>query len=125
MESATAAVEALFQAAGCETARVRDDAGLVLSRILCLIVNEAASMLMEGAATARDIDTAMRLGTNYPHGPLEWADIWASTSCTRPSWGCGENRTRIATGPAHSCGRWSSLAGSAVTGCGFFEYPER
>jgi 3-hydroxybutyryl-CoA dehydrogenase len=47
----------------------------VLARILCLIVNEAAAMLMEGAATARDIDTAMKLGTNYPHGPLEWADL--------------------------------------------------
>ena len=31
-------------------------------------------MLMEGVASARDIDTAMRLGANYPRGPLEWAD---------------------------------------------------
>jgi 3-hydroxybutyryl-CoA dehydrogenase len=74
-ETATIAVEQLFTTAGREVARVRDDAGLVLARILCLIVNEAAAMLMEGAATARDIDTAMKLGTNYPHGPLEWADL--------------------------------------------------
>ena len=71
---ATAAVEALFRAAGCEVARVRDDTGLVLGRILCLIINEAAGMLMEGVASARDIDTALKLGANYPRGPLEWAD---------------------------------------------------
>jgi 3-hydroxybutyryl-CoA dehydrogenase len=72
--AATAAVEALFRGAGCEVARVRDDAGLVLGRVLCLIINEAAAMLMEGVASARDIDTALKLGANYPRGPLEWAD---------------------------------------------------
>jgi 3-hydroxybutyryl-CoA dehydrogenase len=39
-----------------------------------LICNEAAFALQEGVATAKDIDTAVRLGANYPHGPLEWAD---------------------------------------------------
>jgi 3-hydroxybutyryl-CoA dehydrogenase len=72
---ATSAVEALFGAVGCEVARVRDDAGLVLGRVLCLIINEAAGMLMEGVASARDIDTALKLGANYPRGPLEWADL--------------------------------------------------
>jgi 3-hydroxybutyryl-CoA dehydrogenase len=74
-EAATAAVEQLFAAAGRETARVRDDAGLVLARILCLIINEAAAMVMEGVASPHDIDTALRLGANYPRGPLEWADL--------------------------------------------------
>jgi 3-hydroxybutyryl-CoA dehydrogenase len=39
-----------------------------------MIINEAAFALMEGVASAEDIDTAMKLGTNYPLGPLEWAD---------------------------------------------------
>jgi 3-hydroxybutyryl-CoA dehydrogenase len=37
-------------------------------------VNEAATALAEGVASAADIDTAMRLGTNYPYGPLAWGD---------------------------------------------------
>jgi 3-hydroxybutyryl-CoA dehydrogenase len=39
-----------------------------------MIVNEGAFALMEGVAGAADIDTAMKLGTNYPEGPLKWAD---------------------------------------------------
>jgi 3-hydroxybutyryl-CoA dehydrogenase len=74
-ESATLEVAELFTAAGREVARVRDDVGLVLGRVVCLIVNEAASMLMEEVASARDIDTAMKLGANYPRGALEWADL--------------------------------------------------
>jgi 3-hydroxybutyryl-CoA dehydrogenase len=43
-------------------------------RILACIINEAYYALGEGVATAADIDTAMRLGTNYPQGPLAWGD---------------------------------------------------
>ena len=43
-------------------------------RILSLIINEAARSLDEGIATAEEIDVALRLGTNYPQGPLRWAD---------------------------------------------------
>lgn len=50
-----------------------DEPGLVYPRILSMIVNEAAYALMEQTASARDIDRAMKLGTNYPAGPLEWA----------------------------------------------------
>jgi len=39
-----------------------------------LIVNEAARSLDEGVASADEIDIAMRLGVNYPQGPLRWAD---------------------------------------------------
>jgi 3-hydroxybutyryl-CoA dehydrogenase len=53
---------------------VADGPGLVRARTVCCLVNEAASVLMEGVATAADIDKAMQLGTNYPHGPLAWAD---------------------------------------------------
>ena len=51
-----------------------DSPGLVLGRIVCQVVNEAAFALQSGVGTAPDIDTAMRLGFNYPRGPLEWAE---------------------------------------------------
>ena len=57
------------------TVEVPDVPGLILGRTLAMLVNEAASALMEGVATAEDIDTAMKLGTNYPEGPLRWADL--------------------------------------------------
>jgi 3-hydroxybutyryl-CoA dehydrogenase len=57
-----------------ETETVQDEVGLVYARILSMIINEAAFTLMEGTAAARDIDIAMQKGTNYPQGPLAWAD---------------------------------------------------
>lgn len=53
---------------------VDDRAGMVTPRIVCMIINEACYTLQEGTASIRDIDLAMKLGTNYPHGPFEWAD---------------------------------------------------
>ncbi len=46
----------------------------IAARILAVIVNEAASAVAEGVASPQAIDTAMRLGTNYPSGPLEWGE---------------------------------------------------
>jgi 3-hydroxybutyryl-CoA dehydrogenase len=66
--------EELFKALGKETVRVKDAAGLTFPRIVSLIINEAARSLEEGVATAEEIDVAMRLGVNYPQGPLKWAD---------------------------------------------------
>jgi 3-hydroxybutyryl-CoA dehydrogenase len=123
--AAVEAVEQLFQAAGREVSRVRDDAGLVLARILCLIINEAASTLMEGVASARDIDTAMKLGGNYPRGPLEWADLLGIDFVYAVLWGLrleqGEDRYR----PSPFL-RKMLLAGrlGRKTGRGFFEYGE-
>jgi 3-hydroxybutyryl-CoA dehydrogenase len=63
-----------FKLLGKKTETVQDEVGFVFARILAMIINEAAFALMEGTASAVDIDTAMRKGTNYPLGPLEWAD---------------------------------------------------
>ena len=73
-ESAMQSTEQLFKSIGKETFRVKDTPGLTFPRILSLIINEAARSLEEGVATAEEIDVAMRLGVNYPHGPLRWAD---------------------------------------------------
>ena len=59
---------------GKDVAVVQDRIGMVLPRILCMIVNESAFALTEQIATPEDIDAAMRLGTNYPLGPIEWGD---------------------------------------------------
>ncbi|HUS16421.1 MAG TPA: 3-hydroxyacyl-CoA dehydrogenase family protein, partial [Chloroflexia bacterium] len=50
------------------------EAPAVIGRIVCCIINEAAFALGEGIASAADIDTAMRLGVNYPQGPLAWGN---------------------------------------------------
>jgi 3-hydroxybutyryl-CoA dehydrogenase len=59
---------------GQEPIAVADGPGLVRARTICCLINEAASALLENVASAEDIDQAMKLGTNYPHGPLAWAD---------------------------------------------------
>ena len=73
-EDAMRAAEQLFNSLGKETIRVKDSAGLTFPRIVSLIINEAARSLEEGVASAEEIDIAMKLGVNYPEGPLRWAD---------------------------------------------------
>lgn len=67
--------QAFWASLGLQTTRVADGPGLVRARILSMLINEAAVALMEGVATPADIDTAMRLGANYPLGPLAWGDV--------------------------------------------------
>lgn len=58
-----------------ETVEVNEFPGFVTSRMNCLIGNEAMTMLMEGVASAEDIDKALKLGLNHPMGPLALADL--------------------------------------------------
>ncbi len=60
---------------GKETVEVNEFPGFVTSRINCLVGNEAMNMLVEGVASAADIDKALELGLGYPMGPLELADL--------------------------------------------------
>ena len=53
---------------------VRDRVGMISPRVLAMIINEACFTLEEGTANVEDIDKGMKLGTNYPYGPFEWAD---------------------------------------------------
>jgi 3-hydroxybutyryl-CoA dehydrogenase len=78
LESAPAtldAVEAVSRAMGKETVHVRDSPGFITTRVNASIGNEAFYMLMEGVASARDIDKAMKLGLNHPMGPFELVDL--------------------------------------------------
>lgn len=56
-------------------AEVNEHPGFVTSRMNCLIGNEAMNMVMEGVATAENIDKAIKHGLNHPMGPLELADL--------------------------------------------------
>ncbi|GIO26697.1 3-hydroxyacyl-CoA dehydrogenase [Ornithinibacillus bavariensis] len=60
---------------GKETVEVNEFPGFVTSRISAMVGNEAFYMLQEGVATAEDIDKAIKLGLNYPMGPLELGDL--------------------------------------------------
>jgi 3-hydroxybutyryl-CoA dehydrogenase len=51
-----------------------DTPGLIAARIISMIINEAYFGLGEELSSRQDIDTAMKLGTNYPYGPFEWSE---------------------------------------------------
>lgn len=64
----------LFQAAGKAVSPLDDVPGLLVMRTVCMLANEAADAVNQGVCAAEAVDTAMRLGVNYPRGPLAWAD---------------------------------------------------
>jgi 3-hydroxybutyryl-CoA dehydrogenase len=66
---------ALAAALGKTPVASKDFPGFIVNRILIPMLNEACYALMEGLGTAEDIDTAMKLGTNQPMGPLQLADF--------------------------------------------------
>ena len=74
-EATLAAVEAVSRQMGKETVLVRESPGFITTRINASIGNEAFYMLMEGVASARDIDKALKLGLNHPMGPFELGDL--------------------------------------------------
>ncbi|NDF15366.1 3-hydroxybutyryl-CoA dehydrogenase [bacterium] len=59
----------------------RDMPGFAVNRILMPMINEAVYALYEGIASIEDIDTAMKLGTNQPMGPLTLADFIGLDTC--------------------------------------------
>ncbi|WP_405861719.1 3-hydroxyacyl-CoA dehydrogenase [Streptomyces sp. NBC_01515] len=63
----------LFQALGKNVSVVGDVPGMIVARTVARIVDLAHDAVAKGVATEEDIDTAMRLGVNYPLGPFEWS----------------------------------------------------
>ncbi|MGW9434501.1 3-hydroxyacyl-CoA dehydrogenase [Streptomyces sp. NPDC055607] len=63
----------LFQALGKQVSVIGDVPGMIVARTVAMLADLAADAVDRGVATAEDVDTAMRLGVNYPAGPLEWA----------------------------------------------------
>lgn len=71
----------LAEKLGKTTVEVKDYPGFVSNRILMPMINEAIYCLMEGVASAEDIDTVMKLGMNHPMGPLALADLIGLDVC--------------------------------------------
>ncbi len=74
-DATLAVARAYAEAVGKTAIAVSDSPGFVVNRILFPMINEAASAYAEGVASAEDIDTGMKLGTNWPMGPLALADL--------------------------------------------------
>ena len=89
---------ALLQKAGLAVSLLSDSPGLVVMRTLAMLANEAADAVLQGVASAADVDLAMCAGVNYPQGPLSWSDslgqgvIWQVLTNLQASY--GEDRYR-------------------------------
>ncbi|HYV43479.1 MAG TPA: 3-hydroxybutyryl-CoA dehydrogenase [Myxococcaceae bacterium] len=75
------ATRALAEKMGKTTVVSKDYPGFIVNRILIPMLNEACFALMENLASPEDIDTAMKLGTNQPMGPLALADFIGLDTC--------------------------------------------
>lgn len=54
---------------------VKNSPGFIVNRLLIPMINEAAKIVEEGIATPEDVDNAMKLGANFPIGPLKLSDL--------------------------------------------------
>jgi 3-hydroxybutyryl-CoA dehydrogenase len=74
-EVTMAAARAFAETVGKTPITVSDAPGFVVNRILFPMINEAAQAYADGVASAADIDTGLKLGANFPMGPLALADL--------------------------------------------------
>ena len=88
-----------LQKAGYQVSQIDDIAGMLACRTICMLANEAADSVLQGVASIQGVDTAMRYGTNYPKGPLRWADDlslkYVSEVLSNLSKHYGEERYRV------------------------------
>jgi 3-hydroxybutyryl-CoA dehydrogenase len=71
-ENGRLSAEKIFSVLNKKIKWVPDQPGFITARIIAMIINEAYFAVGEGVSTKADVDTAMKLGTNYPYGPFEW-----------------------------------------------------
>ena len=74
-------IKSLSEKLGKVPVEVFDYPGFISNRVLLPMINEAIFALMEGVASAEDIDTVMKLGMNHPMGPLTLADFIGLDVC--------------------------------------------
>lgn len=74
-------VKTLAERMGKTTIVAEDSPGFIVNRILLPMINEAVFAVHEGVGSVEDVDTAMKLGTNQPMGPLELADLIGLDTC--------------------------------------------
>ena len=68
----------LFQAAGMDVHVVDDIPGMIVTRTVAMLANLATDAVAGGVASAQDVEVAMRLGVNYPRGPIAWGQQWGT-----------------------------------------------
>ena len=61
-----------MRACGWQALELRDTPALWAARTLCMLVNEGADAVQQGVCSEEGANLAMKLGTNWPHGPFEW-----------------------------------------------------
>jgi 3-hydroxybutyryl-CoA dehydrogenase len=65
----------LLTAVGITSIVSADELGMIGPRVVSMIINEAYFALAENISSQAEINTAMKLGTNYPYGPFEWCEL--------------------------------------------------
>ncbi len=65
----------VLESLGKKMIEVPDEPGFVAARVIAMIINEAYFALEANISTIEEINIAMKLGTNYPYGPFEWATL--------------------------------------------------
>ncbi len=68
------AAYALFTSDGVPATLINDSPGFIAQRVVAMIVNVGCNIAQQKIASPADIDTATKLGLNYPFGPLELGD---------------------------------------------------
>jgi 3-hydroxybutyryl-CoA dehydrogenase len=93
-ETTAARIAELYGQLGHAFRLVPDTPGMISPRILAAIINEAWYTWQEKVSTKEEIDTAMRLGTNYPLGPFEWGERIGIGAVARLLWSLSKTDTR-------------------------------
>ena len=68
---------AWLTALGFQPVELTDTPGLIVTRTLAMLINEAADAITQGVCSPDAADAAMKLGVNYPQGPFEWLEAWS------------------------------------------------
>ena len=66
-------VVSIFRSLNIKINSVKDEPGFISAKVVAMIINEAYFAVEDKVSSKDEIDTAMKLGTNYPYGPFEWA----------------------------------------------------
>jgi 3-hydroxybutyryl-CoA dehydrogenase len=76
--AAVAEAVGLLRAAGLDVYVIADIPGMIVTRTVAMLANLAADAVASGVASAEDVEVAMRLGVNYPRGPIAWGQQWGT-----------------------------------------------
>jgi 3-hydroxybutyryl-CoA dehydrogenase len=77
------AVWGLLAADGTPVTVIEDSVGFISQRVIAMIINLGCQVAAKGIASPTDIDIAVKLGLNYPYGPLEWGDRLGASTIVR------------------------------------------